>query len=185
MVVFCTLYLSNIPKFQKNKLPPLSGDVIGFMRRPKWSERRTGLVMLDNLREFGQLQLREVGRGDRIVPGQWQLRILKTTPFSGILSFHCLGTILFPLSAFQSCDWPNILKLSYVTSRFLSPYHFNIHLKAIQSPWDRWSMFFWSVETFNCYTMQESKDDHHLLNHHRENLKTPINFFLTSFSLRR
>jgi len=67
--------------------------------------------MLDDLREFGQLQLQEAGRGDRIVPGQWQLRILITTSFSGILSFHCLGTILFPLSALHSCDWPNILKL--------------------------------------------------------------------------
>jgi len=90
--------------------------------------------MLDDLREFGQLQLQEVRRGGRVVPGQWQLRILITAPFSGILNFHCLGTILFPLPAFHSCDWPNILKLSYITSRCLPPYHFNIHLKAIQSP---------------------------------------------------
>jgi hypothetical protein len=61
----------------------------------------------------------------------------------------------------------------------------NTHLKAIQSPWERGSMFLWSAKTFNCYIMQKSKGDHHLLNHHCENLKTHINFFLTFFSLRR
>jgi len=122
----------------------------------------------------------------RIVPGQWQLRILITAPFSGILNFHCLGTILFPLPAFYSCDRPNILKLLSITSRSLPPYHFNIHLKAIQSPWEREGVCFPEVLK-------------HLTAVQCINQKTTItcaitivrtsklisNFFLTSFSLRR
>lgn len=59
-----------------------------------------------------------------------------------ILNFRWLGPILDPLTAFCSCDGPNILKPSYINDTFLPPYHLGIDLNKFSHPEAVASMFF-------------------------------------------
>jgi hypothetical protein len=73
----------------------------------------------------------------------------------GKLNSHWLGTILFPLPAFCSFDWPSILKLSYSTDTVFHSYHFSIHLNQFSHPDDGSRMFLRNGGTFNHYTVQK------------------------------
>jgi hypothetical protein len=78
-------------------------------------------------------------------------------PFLETTTFTDSGQSQHLLSAFCSCDWPNIPNNSYAANIFIPLYHFRINCNYCSHPEDTGSTFFRNVGTFSNYIMQKPK----------------------------